>query len=110
MLQKIAGEVQVAPVHIALAREGHGGRFQVGAFAQTDADLQAAQLLDVRPAAVQVALDDHAHRAVPCVQRVHQFERAIRIIARFHVDAHEAPQFRRAAHQLFDVGQAFLVS
>ena len=106
--QQIAGEFQVAPVHIALPRKGHGSRFEVSSFAQADADFRGAELFDIRLAAIQVGLNDDAHRAVAGVQRVYQVERAICVVARLHIDADEAGEFGGASHELSYIGQALL--
>ena len=108
VLQEIAGEFEEAPVHLALAWEGDGGGFEVSAFAQADADFGGAQLFDIGLAAVQVALNHHADRAVARVQRMHQIERATGIGAGFHIDANKAADFGGAADQPLDVGQALL--
>ena len=91
------------------SREGDCGGFEVCAFAQANADFRGAQLLDIGLAAVQVALNHDADRAIAGVQGMHQVERAIGIVAGFHIDADEAAEFGRAADQLLDVGQALLV-
>ncbi len=43
------------------------------------------------------------------VQGMHQVERAIRIVARFHIHPHETAKFGRTADELIDVGQTLLV-
>src|ERR1035438_1200548 len=108
-LQEIAGQFEVIPVHIGLSWEGDCVGFEVSAFAEADADFGGAQLFDISLAAVQVALNDDAHRAITGVQGMHQIERAIGIIAGFHIDADETAQFGGAADQLVHVGQALLV-
>ena len=108
-LQQITRQFEVIPVHVGLPRKGDRGGFEIRSFAQADADFGGAQLLDIRLAAVEVALNDHADRAMPGMQRVHQVERAVGILAGFHIDADEVAELCGAADQLFHVGQALVV-